>query len=139
MREEMEEVLKEMRDLEVALLTKTDALKLAETRLENRLYRAGVELCCDEPEKGLKEEVLQLRQTRKDLQDKIDCATATYNALEEQKVRIDKNLDDKCKGLMTDIRSLGMRIRLRTGEFGGSATSNDRYIQLTRMEEIPPS
>ncbi|XP_056630628.1 tektin-2 [Diorhabda sublineata] len=140
MREEMEKVLKEIQDLEIALLAKTDALKLAETRLENRSYRPGVELARDEVEKGLKEEVLQLRQTRKDLQDKINCAKATYNALEDQQVRIDNNLLDKGQGLMTDLRCLDLRIRLRTGEFAGPATSTDRNIQLTRMEkEIPPS
>ncbi|KAG5861019.1 hypothetical protein JTB14_005141 [Gonioctena quinquepunctata] len=39
MREEVEKVQKEIKALEDALMAKTDALKLAETRLENRSYR----------------------------------------------------------------------------------------------------
>lgn len=140
MREEMDKVLKEIRTLEEALLAKTDALKLCETRLENRSYRPGIELARDEPEAGLKDEVLQLRQTRQDLKDKINCAKATYNALEDQQVLIDRDLANKCQSLMTDIRCLDMRIRLRTGEFAGPATDTDRNIELTRMEkEIPPT
>lgn len=94
----------------------------------------------DEPEMGLKDEVLQLRQTRQDLRDKINCAKATYNALEDQQVLIDRDLANKCHSLMTDIRCLDLRIRLRTGEFAGPASDTDRNIQLTRMEhEIPPT
>ncbi|XP_074028029.1 tektin-B1 [Leptinotarsa decemlineata] len=139
MREEMEKVHREIRALEDALMATTDALKLAETRLENRSYRPGFELARDESEKGLKDEVIQLRQTRQELQDKINCAKATYNALEDQQVIIDKELADKSHSLMTDIRCLDLRMRLRTGEFAGPPTSTDRNIELTRMEkEIPP-
>lgn len=70
----MDVMLKELARLEDALLAKVDAIKCAETRLENRTYRSGFELCRDEVELGLKDEVLQLRQTREDLIDKINCA-----------------------------------------------------------------
>lgn len=140
MREEMEKLDHEIRTLEEALLNKTDALKLCETRLENRSYRPGYELARDESEAGLKEEIKQLRQTRKDIGDKINCAKATYNALEDQQVIIDRDLNDKNQSLMTDIKCLDLRARLRTGEFAGPATDTDRNIQLTRMEkEIPPT
>ncbi|XP_030760676.1 tektin-2 [Sitophilus oryzae] len=139
MREEMKKVEKEIRTLEDALLAKCDALKLAETRLENRSYRPGFELARDEPEQGLKNEVLQLRQTRKDLQDKINCAKATYNALEDRQVAIDRDLNNKNQSLMTDIRCLDMRARLRKGEFGGSESETDRNIILTKMEKEIPS
>lgn len=39
MREEMEKVIKEIKTLEDSLADKTDALKLCQTRLENRTYR----------------------------------------------------------------------------------------------------
>lgn len=58
---------KEIVRLEDALIHKSDAIKCAETRLENRTYRPGFELCRDEADLGLKDEVLQLRQTEKDL------------------------------------------------------------------------
>ncbi|KAJ8922335.1 hypothetical protein NQ315_004278 [Exocentrus adspersus] len=140
MREEMDKVVTEIRTLEDALLAKTDALKLAETRLENRSYRPGFELVRDEPDEGLKNEVIQLRQTRKDLIDKINCAKTTYNALEDQQVIIDRDLTCKNQSLATDIRCLDLRVRLRTGEFAGPTSGTDRNIQLTRMEkEIPPT
>lgn len=63
----MEISQKEIVRLENALLHKTDAIKCAETRLENRTYRPGIELCLDEADSGLKNEVLQLRQTEQDL------------------------------------------------------------------------
>lgn len=70
----MELLQKELARLEEALMAKTDVLKCAETRLENRTYRPGFELCRDETELGLRDEVLQLRQTKEDLKSKIDCA-----------------------------------------------------------------
>lgn len=63
----MEILQKELVRLEDALTQKIDSIKCAETRLENRTYRTGFELCRDEVELGLKDEVLQLRQTEKDL------------------------------------------------------------------------
>lgn len=74
MREEMEKMEQELKTLASTLQTKEDALKLAETRLENRYLRTGPENCRDEPEMGIREEVVQLRQTIKDIVDKINCA-----------------------------------------------------------------
>lgn len=140
MREEMENVIKEIQTLDDALLAKTDGLKLCQTRLENRSYRPGIEVARDEAEMGLKDEVRQLRQTRQDLADKIYCAKATYNALENQKVLIDRDLANKSQSLMTDIRCLDLRVRLRTGQFSGPGSETDRNIQLVHMEdEIPPT
>lgn len=94
----------------------------------------------DEAEQGLKDEVLQLRQTRKDLLDKINCAKTTYNALEDQQVIIDRELDNKNQSLMTDIRCLDLRARLKQGKFADPESQTDRNIQLTQMEhEIPPT
>ncbi|GLV34019.1 uncharacterized protein CBL_11098 [Carabus blaptoides fortunei] len=136
MREEMDKLKKEIQTLEDSVQSKTDAQKLAETRLENRYMRTGPENCMDEPEIGLKNEVLQLRQTIQDIRDQINCAKTTYNALEEQQVRIDRDLDNKRHSLMTDVRCLDLRIRLRTDP----ASQTDRNIKLTRMEEeIPPT
>ena len=72
--DEMEKMLKEVLELEKALLEKTNSVKLAETRLENRMFRPGPELVQDEAQYGLADEVLQLRQTRKDLIKKIEDA-----------------------------------------------------------------
>lgn len=68
----MERILKEVADLEQALLDKTNPVKVAETRLENRMFRPGPELVQDEVQYGLVDEVLQLRQTRQDIFKKTD-------------------------------------------------------------------
>lgn len=136
---EMETLQKEILRLEDALLHKTDAIKCAETRLENRTYRPGFELCRDEAELGLKDEVLQLRQTQKDLIKVIENSKAAYNNLESLLVRIDKNLDDKQHSLATDVMCLDLRATLKTGDRTRLRNETDRNIVLTRMEkEIPP-
>ena len=137
MREEMKKVGKEIQALDEALQSKDDARKLAETRLENRNHRPGFELAMDEVDSGLKAEVLQLKQTQADLEVRMNCAKATYNALEDRQVVIDRDLANKDQSLMTDVRCLDLRARLKKEKLAGS---KDRHIQLTGMErEIPPS
>ncbi|CAL7936308.1 unnamed protein product [Xylocopa violacea] len=76
---EMEILQKEIVRLEGALMHKIDSIKCAETRLEKRTYRPGFELCCDEAELGLKDEVLQLRQTEKDLSIVLENSNSREN------------------------------------------------------------
>nr|CAD7440594.1 unnamed protein product [Timema bartmani] len=137
----MSKLMKETEDLQKALDNKTDALKLAETRLENRMFRPGPELVEDEGQISLKDEVLHLRQTRQDLADKIASAKGTYNTLENLLVCLDADLANKEHALMTDLRCVDVRKKLKGGAAQASpATQTDRNIQLTRMEEeIPPS
>ncbi|XP_076672239.1 tektin-B1 isoform X2 [Andrena cerasifolii] len=135
---EMEISQKEIVRLENALLHKTDAIKCAETRLENRTYRPGIELCLDEADSGLKNEVLQLRQTEQDLIKVIENSKEAYNNLESLLMRIDGNLDDKQHSLATDVMCLDMRATLKTGDRTRLPNETDRNIVLTRMEkEIP--
>lgn len=138
-KEEMEKCIAEIASLEQAQRDKIDALKLAETRLENRAQRSGMELCCDEAYRGLCDEVNQLRATRKTLADKIDCAKTTYCALEAHANRLDTDLTNKQHSLMTDIRGLDLRMRLRSGANSADPKSQtDRNIVLTRMEKLIP-
>lgn len=139
MRDEMENCACEIKTLTTALNDKTDALKLAETRLENRAQRAGMELCMDEAHDGLIEEDRRLRATIKNLAEKINCAKSVYSALESHSLKIDKDLDNKQHSLMTDIRGLDLRTRLRGGEYAAcKENQTDRNIKLSRMDtEIP--
>lgn len=140
MKEEMEKCIREIQQLEQALREKTDALKLAETRLENRAQRSGMELCCDEVYRGLCDEVNQLRQTRQSLTDKINSAKTTNSALEAHAKRINTDLTNKQHSLMTDIRALDLRQRLHANDAaGGHKSQTDRNIELTRMEKQIPS
>lgn len=142
MKEEMEKAICEIKTLEQTLRDKTDGLKLAETRLENRAQRSGMELCLDEAHEQLCLEVQKIREIRRRLMDKIDEAKTNYNLLEEHAQKIDVDLENKQHSMMTDIRALDLRQRLKGGEFGQNSisTSNqtDRNIVLTKMEkEIP--
>jgi hypothetical protein len=65
-------VEKEIMDMKDALMDKTNKMKLAETRLEHRTYRFGVELTRDDVQYGLCQEVLQLRATSQALRNKMD-------------------------------------------------------------------
>lgn len=136
----MEKAVCEIKTLEQALRDKTDGLKLAETRLENRAQRSGMELCLDDAHDQLCLEVHKLRDIRRRLIDKIDEAKTNYNLLEEHAQKIDVDLENKQHSLMTDIRALDLRQRLKGGEFGAAKPSaqTDRNIELTKMEkEIP--
>lgn len=138
MREEMEKCLAEIHTLEKQWRAEIDALKLAETRLENRAQRSGMELCCDDPHTGLCDEVARLKETIQMLNDKINQAKSIYCSLEDHVNKIDRDLENKQHSLMTDIRGIDLRQRLKTGEFVGSTTQTDRNIQLTKMEDELP-
>lgn len=79
MQKEMEALKKEIVQLEEALRSKADAVKCAETRLEMRAHRPGFELCKDEAESGLRNEVLQLKQTEEDLIKAIERAKYVFD------------------------------------------------------------
>ncbi|XP_034936566.1 tektin-2 isoform X2 [Chelonus insularis] len=135
---EMELVEKEIRRLEDTLRSKTNILKCAETRLESRTYRPSYELCRDESENGLKDEVLQIEQTKRELTNKINCAKATFNRLESLLIQLNRNLDDKQHSLMTDIMCLDSRSTLKIGNRTQQSNETNRNIQLTKLnDEIP--
>lgn len=64
---EMDKVSCEIAELEAALQKKTDVGKLAETRLENRLFRPARELLHDEPQRALANQVLKIQETQEKL------------------------------------------------------------------------
>lgn len=142
MKEEMENALCEVKSLEESLRDKSDALKLAESRLENRAQRSGKELCLDRAHDMLCQEVEKLREIRRCLKSKIDDSKANFNLLSEHAQKIDVDLENKQHSLMTDIRGLDLRMRLKGGEFGlktsNPSAQTERNIVLTHMEnEIP--
>ncbi|KAH8398954.1 hypothetical protein KR222_001612 [Zaprionus bogoriensis] len=142
MQEEMENAICEIRSLEDSLRDKSDALKLAETRLENRAQRSGMERCLDHAHDMLCTEVEKLREVCRRLKAKIDDSKENFNLLSDHAQKINVDLDNKQHSLMTDIRALDLRARLKGGEFGLKGTNpsgqTERNIVLTHMEdEIP--
>jgi hypothetical protein len=68
----MEMLKRDIAESEMAWMNKINTVKCVETRLENRIFRPGTELCKDKVELGLRNEITQLEQTEKDLVDIIE-------------------------------------------------------------------
>merc|ERR1719370_2913636 len=69
----------DIRNLETAIRDKRNPLKLAHSRLENRTARPNIELCRDQVQYGLTDEVKQLEATLLALQEKLDASKHTLN------------------------------------------------------------
>jgi len=78
--EEIAEIEEEIRRLQDAIRGKINPMKLAQTRLENRTYRPNVELCRDNVQYGLTDEVKQIDVTKKALEDKLKQARLVYSS-----------------------------------------------------------
>ncbi|XP_012531688.1 tektin-B1 [Monomorium pharaonis] len=139
MQKEMETLKNEISQLESTLMSKADVVKCVETRLENRVHRPGSELCEDQVESGLKNEALQLKQTKEELVKMIEYTKASYNNMESLLACIEKNLEDKQHSLNTDVMCLDMRASLKTGDRSRLPNETDRNIVLTHMEKEIPS
>ena len=72
--EEIADLENEIRRLSDAIRAKINPLKLAQTRLENRTYRPNVELCRDNAQYGLCDEVKQLEASKHALEEKLKQA-----------------------------------------------------------------
>ncbi|KAH9627761.1 hypothetical protein HF086_001775 [Spodoptera exigua] len=134
MEENMDKLATELKIMGEQFADKVNALKVAETRLETRGYRPGFELAADEADIGLKEEVRSLKETIRQLQDKLDCAKATYNALEAASIKIAIDLNDKNQSLETDTRALEMRASLEPKRPTGL---NKNLILASMADEVP--
>ncbi|CAK1579553.1 unnamed protein product [Parnassius mnemosyne] len=134
MEENMDKLTAELKIMGEQFADKVNALKVAETRLETRGYRPGIELASDEADLGLKEEVHNLKESIRQLQEKLDCAKATYNALEAASIKIALDLNDKEHSLETDTRALEMRAALEPKRLQGL----ERNLVLARItDEVP--
>lgn len=74
MLDNMGKLVSEMAALQASILSKTNGLKLAQTRLENRCYRPASELALDAADEGIKREVKSGQATIKTLSAKYDSA-----------------------------------------------------------------
>ncbi|XP_056154830.1 tektin-2 [Lampris incognitus] len=110
--EEITELECDIRGLNDDLQVKTNSLKLAHTRLENRTNRPGMDLCRDEVQHGLVEEVNQLEMTIKALKQKLSEAQHSLQKLQLHHARMSKDLSRKQEALSLEQRSLNARSRL---------------------------
>ncbi|XP_068432036.1 tektin-2 [Clinocottus analis] len=110
--DEMAEMERDIIDLDADLQAKTASLKLAHTRLENRTYRPGMDLCRDEVQRGLVNEVDQLEATTLALKKKLSEAQHSMQKMKLHHSRMLENHSRKREALSLEQRSMTTRSRL---------------------------
>ncbi|XP_046874534.1 tektin-2 [Hypomesus transpacificus] len=110
--EEISQLEKDILGLEGDLQAKTAPLKLAHTRLEHRTERPGMDLCRDEVQYGLMEEVKQLEGTIQALKQKLAEAQHSLQNLQLHEARMQEDLSRKQEAISLERSSLETRGRL---------------------------
>nr|CAH8865908.1 unnamed protein product [Trichobilharzia regenti] len=107
--DEMAEMENDLDQLEKAIHGLIPAGKLAQTRLERRTYRPGVELCRDAVQYGLTDEVKQIEATNEALLEKQRQARHALDALHKQLNRINDDIAIKEESLKIETDCLDLR------------------------------
>merc|ERR1719489_276943 len=129
-KQEISDQEENIRAMEAAINAKTNPLKLAETRLENRTNRPHVELCRDDPQEGLTMEVSALRDTIHQLNVKLDHSRETLTELEAHLHKLEEDHKNKQLALSLDTRCMDTRKRLSNHDSEVSS-QYDRNQKLT--------
>lgn len=130
----MKILLNEIEQIEKELESNAKTTKLAETRLENRCQRPGIELCMDSVYSGLYDELKQLQFAQHQLIEKLSISKASYNKLELSLQHLEADLKKKEHTLTIDIRALDMRQRLQCDTTEDHTVQN-RQISLTNLQQ----
>ncbi|KAM9688671.1 tektin-2 [Trichechus inunguis] len=110
--EEIAELQKDIRHLEEDLQRKFLSLKLSHTRLESRTYRPNVELCRDQAQYGLTDEVHQLEATITALKQKMAQAQDALDALYKHLARLQADIACKANFMLLDTKCMDTRRKL---------------------------
>ncbi|XP_033980716.1 tektin-2 [Trematomus bernacchii] len=110
--DEIAEMEGDIHGLDADLQAKTASLKLAHTRLENRTNRPGMDLCRDEVQYGLVNEVHQLEATIMALKQKLSEAQHSLQKMKLHHSRMLQDLSRKQEALSLEQRSMTTRTRL---------------------------
>lgn len=119
--EEIEEVLKQLAWLEQEMDSEMQTAKIAHTRLENRTYRPGMDLCLDVPQCTLTNEVRQLATSRETLLLKQRQCRHRLDGVQRQRQRLIEQIAMKENSLSLDKECL----ELRRTRIKGSGQLND--------------
>ncbi|XP_068125181.1 tektin-2 [Hyperolius riggenbachi] len=111
-KDEIEEMEEDIRRLEKDLKEKSGPLKLAHTRLETRTYRPNVDLCRDQVQYGLTNEVHQLEGTIAALKQKMAQSQDALDALYKHLARIEADIKCKENSLSLDNKCMETRGKL---------------------------
>ncbi|KAK2106449.1 Tektin-2 [Saguinus oedipus] len=110
--EEIAELQEDIRHLEEDLRRKFLSLKLSHTRLEARTYRPNVELCRDQAQYGLTDEVHQLQATIAALKQKLAQAQDALDALYKHLARLQADIACKANSMLLDTKCMDTRRKL---------------------------
>lgn len=110
--EEIAELQADIRRLEDDLRRKMMNLKLAHTRLESRNFRSNVELCRDQPQDGLIDEVHQLEATISALKQKLAQTQDALDALFKHLARLQADIACKANSMLLDTKCMDTRRKL---------------------------
>ncbi|GAB1288920.1 Tektin-2 [Apodemus speciosus] len=110
--EEIGELQGDIRRLEEDLRRKMMNLKLAHTRLESRTYRPNVELCRDQTQYGLIDEVHQLEATISTMKQKLAQTQDALDALFKHLARIQADIACKANTMLLDTKCMDTRRKL---------------------------
>ncbi|XP_045715498.1 tektin-2 [Phyllostomus hastatus] len=110
--EEIAELQKDIQHLEEDLRRKLLNLKLCHTRLESRTYRPNVELCRDQAQYGLTDEVHQLEATIAALKQKLAQAQDALDALYKHLARLQADIACKANSMLLDTKCMDIRRKL---------------------------
>lgn len=127
--QEIADLETEIRRLNDAIRAKINPLKLAQTRLENRTERPNVELCRDNPQYGLVDEVKQLEASKQALEEKLKQAQHALDGLEKNLHRINEDIQCKTNSLTLDEQCMKSRDKL----VGKASELSQRNPYLTGM------
>ncbi|XP_053190564.1 tektin-2 [Scomber japonicus] len=111
--DEMADMESDIHRLDADLQAKTASLKLAHTRLENRTSRPGMDLCRDEVQHGLINEVSQLDASITALKQKLFEAQHSLQKMKLHHARMLQDLSRKQEALSLEQRSMNTRTRLK--------------------------
>ncbi|ERE81627.1 tektin-4 [Cricetulus griseus] len=110
--EEIAQLQEDIRRLEEDLRRKMMNLKLVHTRLESRTYRPNVELCQDQTQHGLVDEVHQLEATISIMKQKLAQTQDALDALSKHLARLQADIACKTNTMLLDTKCLDTRRRL---------------------------
>ncbi|XP_036208443.1 tektin-2 [Myotis myotis] len=110
--QEIADLQEDMRHLEEDLHRKFLNLKLCHTRLESRTYRPNVELCRDQAQYGLTDEVHQLEATIAALRQKLAQAQDALDALYKHLARLQADIACKANSMLLDTKCMDTRRKL---------------------------
>ncbi|KAM8843117.1 tektin-4 [Synchiropus picturatus] len=104
-RQVLEEIVDQERNivlLQQAIYNKEAPLRVAQSRLYTRALRPNIELCRDDPQISLEDEVRQIESTVASLQLQLSEARGSLSHLEESRTALEKDIQCKAHSLFID-------------------------------------